>query len=55
MHFSDFRTVDDMQVPFLMTITFKPTDDVTDYLHEIVLTSVALDAVDPDSFGLPSE
>ncbi|MFT5685686.1 MAG: hypothetical protein ACI8RZ_006640 [Myxococcota bacterium] len=53
MHFADYRTVDDMLIPFQMTVTFKPGDDPADYLHEIVLESVELDALDSEGFGLP--
>lgn len=53
MHFADFRAVEDMLIPFQMTVTFKPEDDTEDYLHEVLLSSVVLDALDPDGFGLP--
>ncbi len=53
MHYADFRTVGDMVIPHELTATFKPTDDVSDYLHKLVVESVTLDALDPDSFALP--
>lgn len=37
IHFADYREIDGAWLPHRMTVTTNPEDDLTDYLHEVVV------------------
>ena len=52
MHFSDFRQVDGIRIPFDMTVTIDPEDESV--LHRMVIESVEFDIVDKEVFFVDS-
>ena len=43
MHFSDYRDVENIQIPFEMTVTLGPEDE--SYIHGMQIESVEFDTV----------